>query len=164
MPHSTLNPVGVTTPSDREVCVTRTFDAARTIIWDCHTRPELVRRWLLGPSGWSMPVCDIDLRVGGRYRYLWRHNENGREFSASGEYLEIFAPERLVTSERMEGFEGEAINTLELAERDGRTSLAITMRFASKEARDHALRTGMNEGMGFSFDLLQAIADEIKAA
>lgn len=156
------NSVAVTTPSDCEIKVTRVFDAPRTLIWDCHTKPELVKRWLLGPPGWSMPVCEIDLRVGGRYRHVWRNDESGHQFGSSGEYREIVAPARLLTVERMEGFDGEAINTMNLVESDGRTTLTITMRFPSMQSRDHAMQTGMTDGMAASYDLLQAIADEQK--
>ncbi|MDQ3809254.1 MAG: SRPBCC domain-containing protein, partial [Chloroflexota bacterium] len=110
------HPIDVTTPSDREIRVTRVFDAPRSLIFDCHTKPDLVRRWLLGPPGWSMPVCEIDLRVGGQYRYVWRNDVDGREFSIGGEYREVVPPERIVHTERYEGDEGgeggEALSTL----------------------------------------------------
>ncbi|HEX5830325.1 MAG TPA: SRPBCC family protein [Gemmatimonadaceae bacterium] len=153
------HPVDVTTPSDRQIRVTRGFDAPRTLIFDCHTRPELVKRWLLGPPGWTMPVCEIDLRVGGHYRYVWRNDENGREFTIGGEHREIVAPARIVTLERFE--EDEALCTLTLTEHDGRTTLTQTMEFATRELRDKALQTGMTDGMAISYDRLEALAEEV---
>jgi uncharacterized protein YndB with AHSA1/START domain len=155
------NPVDVTTPSDREITVTRSFDAPRTLIWDCHTRPELMRRWLLGPPGWTMPVCEVDLRVGGAYRFVWR-NEDGRELVSHGEHREIAAPGRLVTTETMQGFDGASVNTLLLREEGGRTILTLTMLFPTAEIRDGALQSGMADGMAASYDRIQEIADEQK--
>src|ERR1035437_1248164 len=91
----------LTTPTDREIAMTRVFDAPRALVFDALTKPELVRRWLLGPPGWSMPVCEIDLRVGGAYRFLWR-NVGGAEMGVRGSYREIAAPERLVATERFD--------------------------------------------------------------
>ena len=152
-------PVDVTTPSDREIVVKRSFDAPRSLIWDCHTKPELMKRWLLGPPGWTMPVCEVDLRVGGAYRFRWSDGQ-GHEFGSQGEHLEIAAPEKLVTSEKMEGFDGASTNTLVLTEEDGKTLLTMTMVFPTKEVRDAALQSGMADGMAMSYDRLQEIADE----
>src|SRR5438093_5936524 len=88
----------ITTPSDRELAMTRVFDAQGRLVFDALTKPDLVRRWLLGPDGWSMPVCEIDLRVGGNLRYLWRHAD-GREMGMRGVFREIVRPERLVHTE-----------------------------------------------------------------
>ena len=156
------HPVDVTTPSDREVRVTRVFDAPRTLVFDCHTEPALVQRWMLGPPGWSMPVCEIDLRVGGQYRHVWRNTADGSEFGFTGEYREIDSPGRLVTIERHEG--EEALCTLTLTEQDGRTTLTQTIRFATPEARDRALQTGMTDGMGASYDRLETLMDEQKVS
>lgn len=164
-------PVEVTTPSDREITVTREFDAPRQLVWDCHTKPELIQRWLFGPPGWSMPVCVVDLRVGGRYRYIWRNDETGGRFGSYGEHLEVVPIERIVTTEVMDGLamgetindepdwgEGDpSINTLTLAEAGGKTTLAINMRFPSKEIRDQALQSGMSDGMAMGYDRLEAM-------
>lgn len=150
--------VEVTLPSDREVRVTRSFKAPRTLVWDAHTKPELVKQWLTGPPGWSMPVCEIDLRVGGAYRYRWRNEADGSEFGSSGLHREIAPLERIVTTERMEGFQGEAVNTLVLSEASGVTTLVLTMDFGSKEARDGAVATGMTDGMEMSYQRLDALA------
>lgn len=159
-----------TTPSDREIRVIRTFNAPRHLIWDAHTKPELVQRWLLGPPGWSMPECEIDLRVGGRYKYVWKSDATGASFSSSGVHREIAPQSRIVSTERMDltglGMEnapGEAINTLELTEANGQTTLTITMLFPSKEARDGALQSGMTGGMEQSYARLDTIAETARA-
>ena len=157
-------PVDVSTPSDREIRVARVFDAPAKLVWDCHTKPELIRRWMLGPPGWSMPVCEVDLTVGGAYRYRWRSDADGTEFGSSGVHKEIVPFEKIVTSERMEGFDGEAINTLVFEETGGRTTATITMLFASKEARDGALQSGMSDGMAMGYDRMDDILAELAAA
>jgi uncharacterized protein YndB with AHSA1/START domain len=157
-------PVDVSTPSDREIRVARAFEAPAKLVWDCHTKPELIRRWMLGPPGWSMPVCEVDLTVGGAYRYRWRNDEDGTEFGSSGVHKEIVPFERIVTSERMEGFDGEAINTLVFEEAGGRTTAIVTMLFASKEARDGALQSGMSDGMAMGYDRMEDILGELAAA
>jgi len=157
-------PVDVSTPSDREIRVARVFDAPAKLVWDCHTRPELIRRWMLGPPGWSMPVCEVDLTVGGAYRYRWRSDADGTEFGSSGVHTEIVPFEKIVTTERMEGFDGEAVNTLVFEESGGRTTATITMLFASKEARDGALQSGMSDGMAMGYDRMDDILAELAAA
>src|SRR5690606_3503489 len=112
----------------------------------------LMKKWLLGPPGWTMPVCEIDLRVGGKYRSLWRNAADGGEFAIGGLYREIAAPGRLVTLEHMEGMEGHSLCTLTLSEREGGTLLEQIMQFPTKEARDAALATGMTDGMAQSYD------------
>ncbi len=157
-------PLEATIPSDTEIQVVRTFDAPRQLLWDAHTKPELVKRWLLGPPGWSMPECDIDLRVGGAYRYKWVSDENGAFFTSSGVHKEVVPLERIVTTETMDlsglGMEippGESINTLTLAEADGKTVLTVRMRFPSKEHRDGALQSGMTDGMEQSYQRLESV-------
>ena len=150
-------PVDVTLPDDMTIRVTRAFDAPRELIFDAHTQPELMKKWLLGPPGWTMPVCEVDLRVGGKYRHVWRSDADGGEFAIGGLYREIAAPERLVTLEHMEGMEGNSLCTLTLSERGAGALLEQTMQFATKEARDAALATGMTDGMAQSYDRLEAI-------
>lgn len=148
----------VTMPSDREIRVTRTFDAPPELVFECHTKPEKVQKWLLGPPGWSMPVCDIDLKVGGRYRYVWRSDTDATEFGVQGEFREIAAPNRLVSVDSMDGMPGETQGTTTFeALGTGRTRFTLTMRFDSKEARDAALETGMTSGMSMSYDRLEEI-------
>ncbi len=146
----------VATPSDREIEMTRVFDAPRRLVWDAYTKPDLIRQWLLGPPGWSMPVCDIDLRVGGKYRYVWRNDSDGTEMGMGGVYREIRAPERLVTTERFDQawYQGEGVGTLVLLEKGGRTTLTLTMLYESREAREAVLKTGMEQGVAASYDRL----------
>jgi uncharacterized protein YndB with AHSA1/START domain len=116
MNHAMQHPrtLRVTTPSEREIVMTRVFDAPRHLVFDAHTRPELLQRWLLGPPGWSMPVCEIDLRVGGKYRYVWRHDRDGTKMGMGGVYREIASPERVVSTERFDEawYPGEGLGTL----------------------------------------------------
>lgn len=147
--------VVVTMPSDLEIRVNRNFDATRDLVFAYHTKCEFVRKWLLGPPGRSMPECDIDLRIGGRYRYVWRNDDNGREFGVSGEFREIAVPERMVTVESMDSVPGHARVTT-VFEKDGSdTAFSITIQFESKEYRDGALESGMTDGMSMSYDRLE---------
>lgn len=152
-------PIEVTQPSDREVRVMRTFKAPRQLVWDAHTKPELVTKWMLGPPGWDMPVCDMDVRVGGKYRWTWKSKEDGKQFGFFGTFTEVNAPAKLVHDEYYDpGDVGSsmpvgdpAIVSLELAEQNGVTTLVCTMKFASKEARDGAVSTGMTNGMEMGY-------------
>jgi uncharacterized protein YndB with AHSA1/START domain len=137
---------------DRDVVMTRTFQAPRALVWDCHTKPELVRRWLLGPPGWTMPVCEIDLRVGGRYRYVWR-NMDGRDMGMGGTYRELDAPVRSVSTELFDEdwTGGETLVTMTLEEHDGVTQLEMIVRYGTSEARAGALKSGMTDGMEMGY-------------
>src|SRR6516164_2877868 len=135
-----------TTPSDREIVMTRVFDAPRRLVWEAWTSPEHLPHWMLGPSGWTMPVCEIDLRPGGTWHFVWRH-DNGNEMGMSGVYLEIVPPERLVSTDSWGGDWPETLNTLVLTEEDGKTTVTQRILYPTKEARDAALRTGMKDGM-----------------
>jgi uncharacterized protein YndB with AHSA1/START domain len=150
----------VTTPSDLEVTMTRVFEAPRSLVFHALTKPELVRRWLLGPDGWTMPICEIDFRIGGAWRYVWR-NADGREFGMDGVYREIVAPERIVHVERFE--EGEALVTTLFNQQAGKTTLTTTMLFASKAERDGALASGMADGVEASYDRLEEILASTRA-
>lgn len=152
----TLN---VTLPSEREIAMTRVFHAPRRLVWEAHTKPELVQRWLLGPDGWSMPVCEMDLRVGGKYRWVWRRDKDGTEMASGGVFKEIVAPERLVSTEQFEQawYPGEGLNTLVLTEKDGKTTLTQTMLYESREIRDGVLKSGMESGVEASYDRLDEI-------
>ncbi|MBP7569989.1 MAG: SRPBCC family protein [Acidobacteria bacterium] len=146
-----------TTPSDRELVAVRFVDAPRTLVWDVHTKPEHVRKWMLGPDGWSMPVCEIDLRPGGRWRYVYRKDDGSEQFELGGEFREIVPPERLVHTEAWGGDFAEALDTLVLTEKDGRTTITTTILFPDKEARDRAMGTGMTEGWAQSYDKLDEV-------
>lgn len=153
----------VTTPSDHEVKVVRSFKAPRALVYKAHTTPELVKRWMLGPSGWEMPVCEMDVRVGGKYRWRWRSLEGQKEFGFHGEFQEVSAPAKLVHSEfydpgNVGGDMGQgALITLELTEANGITTMTSVMDFYTKEARDAAVATGMTEGMEQSYQLLDGV-------
>ena len=150
----------VTTPAPTDVVATRTFDAPRELVFAAHTQPQHVRQWLLGPEGWTMPICEIDLRTGGAWRYGWANPEDGRAFEMSGVYLEVDPPTRIVFTERFED-NPESTNIVELTEEGGRTTLTMTMRYASEEVRDMVLATGMTDGMSTSHDRLAAMLPSI---
>jgi len=143
----------VTTPSDREVVITRVVDAPRRLVFEAWTNPEHVRHWMLGPEGWTMLVCEIDLRPGGANRFVWRR-ASGTEMEIRGTYREIVPPERLVYTESWGADWPETIDTLSLSEENGKTTMRLTVLYPSKEARDAALQTGMKEGLDPSFDRL----------
>jgi uncharacterized protein YndB with AHSA1/START domain len=144
-----------TTPSDREIAATRVFDAPRRLVYEAHTNPKHLPNWMLGPEGWTMPVCEIDLRPGGTWHFVWR-KADGSEMAMRGTYKEVVPPEKVVTTESWGGDWPETINTLTLTEKDGKTILTSTILYPSKEARDAALKTGMKQGMNISFDRLAA--------
>ncbi len=141
---------------DRELVMTRVFAAPRTLVFDAFTKPDLVQRWLLGPPGWSMPVCEIDLRVGGKYRYVWREDREGTEMGMGGVYREIVVPERLVATERFDQswYPGEAVGTIVLVEQGGRTTLTQTLLYDSRAARDVVVKSPMETGAAASYDRL----------
>ncbi|HYZ19606.1 MAG TPA: SRPBCC family protein [Gaiellaceae bacterium] len=153
MAASKVGETTITTPSERELAMTRVFDAPRELVWEAWTSPEHVPNWLLGPEGWTMPVCEIDLREGGRWHFAWRH-EDGNELEMRGEYRQITPPERLVHTESWGENWDETLNTVAFTEEDGMTTVTITSVYASQEARDAALATGMADGANRSFDLL----------
>jgi uncharacterized protein YndB with AHSA1/START domain len=142
-----------TMPSDREIAVTRVFDAPRRLVFEAHTNPEHLRNWMLGPDGWTMPVCEIDLRPGGTWHFVWRRTD-GSEMGMRGVYKEVVPPEKLVSTESWGGDWPETINTLTLSEKDGKTTVTVTILYPSKEARDAVLNTGMKDGMNQSFERL----------
>lgn len=160
-----IGKLSISTPSEREIRVEREFNAPRELVFDAHTRPELVKRWLLGPGDWTMPVCDIDLRVGGAYRYLWRHPEKG-DMGMSGTFREIDPPVRLVVVERFdeEWYPGDCVNTIEFVAVNGKTRMVLTMRFESAAARDIALNSPMDLGMEAGYERLDGLLASASAA
>jgi uncharacterized protein YndB with AHSA1/START domain len=158
----------VTMPSDREVMVTRSFKAPRALVFRAHTEPGLVRRWMLGPPGWSMPVCEMDVRVGGKYRWQWRSDTDGQTFGFFGTFREVEPPSRLVHTEAYDpgtvggGYPsgGEALVTTTFEEEGGITTITILIDFGSKEGRDAAVKTGMTDGMEQSYQLLDRLVQE----
>jgi uncharacterized protein YndB with AHSA1/START domain len=139
---------------DREIVMTRVFNAPRKHVFAAWTRPELVKQWLLGPPGWSMPVCEIDLKVGGKYRYEWRRDSDGQNMGMGGVYREIVPPERLVVTEQFDEawYPGHALITLILTEKDGKTTATQTVKYESQEARDAVMKSPMESGVAASFD------------
>ncbi len=147
----------VSLPGDREIMMTRVFDAPRRLVFAALTRPELLRHWFDGPPGWSLTVCEFEPRVGGAYRYEWRRDD-GTQMGVGGVLREFVPPERMVTSEKFDQpwYPGEAVGTLVLAEHGARTTLTLTVRYESKEARDMVLRTPMKKGVQHGYDVLAA--------
>jgi len=151
----------VSMPSDRELRFTRAFTAPRALVFDTFTKPELLARWMIGPDGWSMSVCEVDLRPGGRFRYVWTR-PGGKEIGMGGTFVEVMPPSRIV---HVEVFDqdwtgGETRVTTELTEADGVTTMTMTVAYSSMAARDGALSSGMTTGMEMSYarldDLLGA--------
>jgi len=155
----------VTLPSDREVRVTRQFNAPRQLVYDAHTKPELVQMWMAGYSGWDMPVCEMDVRVGGKYRWQWTKREDGKRFGFFGTFTEVSAPGKLVHEEYYDPGDVDfsmpvgdpCIVSLDLSEQNGVTTLVCNMTFASKEARDGAVATGMTDGMEYNYKHLDEL-------
>ena len=155
--------VGVTsyaTPNDTEIVITRVVEAPRHIVFDAWTDPHHIPQWMTGPEGWTMPVCEIDLRPGGTWHYVWR-KANATEMDMSGVVREVVRPERLVTTERWGPEWPETINTLVLTESGGRTTIALTVTYPDKAARDAALQTGMKDGMDNSFANLEELVKKL---
>jgi len=143
--------------------MTRRVNAPRNLVFEAFTRPDLVRQWLLGPEGWSMPVCEIDLRVGGRYRYVWRHAK-GQEMGMSGIYREIVAPERIVATEKFDQawYPGEAVGTIVLIEHGGKTTVTQTVLYDSREIRDGVLKSPMESGVAAGYDRMEKVLAKLQ--
>jgi len=158
----------VTLPSDSEVEVTRDFRAPRTLVWQAHTEPKLMQRWLVGYPGWSMPVCEMDVRPGGKYRWRWRSDADGVEFGFLGEFKEVDKPALLSHYQYYDPGNFDSAMPLDnpckirnsFIETDGITTLTTRMDFGSKEARDAAVSTGMTDGMEINYELLDRIFAE----
>jgi uncharacterized protein YndB with AHSA1/START domain len=148
----------ITTPTDREIVMTRVFDAPRTLVFEALTRPELLKRWFGAHRDWSLAVCEIDLRVGGSLRYVWRA-PNRKDMGMSGVFREIVVPERIVNTEIFDDpwYPGEALSTAVLVEQGGKTTLTTTALYDSKEIRDGVLKSGMEEGVASSYDKLEEL-------
>lgn len=155
------NKMILTVAGDREIVITRVFDAPRERVYAAFTKPTLLRRWLLGPPGWEMTRCDVDLRVGGAYRYEWAHPEQGK-MAVHGHFVEVVPPERVVATEVFEPawYEGEGYQTTAFSEADGKTTLTQTLRYGTTEARDAILNSGMGDGMAYTFDTLAELLAE----
>jgi uncharacterized protein YndB with AHSA1/START domain len=151
----------VTLPTDEQILITREFDAPRELVYKAYTTPELVRRWWHAKRG-EMTVCEIDLRVGGEWRYVMVARGD-MEVAFHGEYREIVPNERLVSTEVFEGFpDAESLNTLTLSETDGRTKLEILVQHETKEHRDAHVNSGMEDGLQDALDLLEEVAGSLR--
>ena len=161
MPMATSQSAKVTLPADDQILITREFDAPRHLVYKAWTTPELVRRWWSAKRG-EVTVAEIDLRVGGTWRYVMVA-DGGMEVGFHGEYREIVPNERIVSTEVFEGFpEGEAVNLLTLTETDGRTRLEILVQHQTKEHRDAHINSGMEAGLQDALDLLEEVANSLR--
>ena len=154
------NTLKVTTPTDLEIVMTRTFNAPRALVWEAMSKPELIKQWLFGPPGWSMTSCEDDQRVGGTFRWAWS-GPDGAAMAMHGVYQEVAPPERLVRTEVIDfGCDAQGsqqLSTVQLAEAGANTNLTLTVLFDSKEARDGALASGMEHGVSAGYDRLEEI-------
>lgn len=150
--------LSVTTEGDRDIVMTRVFNAPRHLVFAAWTRPELIQRWLGIQNGWTMSVCEVDLRVGGRYRFAWS-KQGAATMAMGGVYREIVPNERIVNTELFDDpwYPGEGQGTVTFVEQDGRTTVISTIRYASKEAREAVLKTPMERGVAASYDKLEEL-------
>jgi uncharacterized protein YndB with AHSA1/START domain len=159
----TTGKLQVTTPSDREIAMTRVFDAPRKLVYEALTKPELVKRWLGVFGGHTMEICEIDLKVGGKYRYVWR-NKDGSKMGMGGVFKEIVPPQRIVTTEVFDEswYPGEAVDTVTLTEQGGKSTMTTTVLYESKEARDGVLKSPMDTGVAASYDTLDGVLASLR--
>ena len=162
-----MKPAEASLPSDTEVLVKRSFDAPAKLVWQAYVEPDLVRRWCGGFPGWSMPVCEMDMRIGGQYQWRWRNDEDGMEFGFTGEILEVDPHAKLVHTQIFDpgnmgvSMGGEpSIVTVAFDEVEGITNVATTIKYASKADRDEALSTGMTDGMEMNYKRLDEVLAE----
>ncbi|MBI3830353.1 MAG: SRPBCC domain-containing protein [Planctomycetes bacterium] len=153
----TVGKLTLATPGDREIVMTRVFDAPRAKVFEALTTPALLKRWLFAPPGWALKSCVLDLQAGGAYRF--EMSGPGGGMSWGGVFREVAVPERFVATERFEPawYEGEALVTQALSEKDGRTTLTLTVKYESREARDGALKFPMEQGVAAGYDKLEEL-------
>lgn len=154
------NGLVVTAPGDLDIVMTRSFNAPRHLVFEAMTKPEFLRRWLGFPDGWEMPVCEFDARPGGKYRYQWKHVD-GAAMGMGGTVLEFVPPERIVQSEKFDEawYPGDAIVTTAFEETDGRTTIVVSIRYETKEARDGVLQSPMEDGVAVSYNRLAELVE-----
>jgi uncharacterized protein YndB with AHSA1/START domain len=150
----------VTTPGDAEIVLSRAFDAPRHLVWDAWTKPELLKRWY-GAKGWNLVECEVDLRVGGRWRFVSR-GPNNETMGQAGVYREITPPERIVTTELFDdqSYPGETLITHVFTEHANRTTLTSTLRYATPTGRDIVLGYPMRTGVAHSYERLDDLLAE----
>ena len=158
------NTLKVIARGDREIVMTRAFDAPRSLVFEAMTKPELLKRWFGVMPGWSLDVCEVDLRVGGKYRYLWR-GPDGVTMGMRGVYKEIVVPERIVSTEQFDEawYPGGAVGTLVLREEGGRTMMTTTVLYDTREARDAVLKSPMEQGVAAGYNNLEELLAEMQA-
>lgn len=163
-PPRTTAGLKVSAPGDREILLTRLFDAPRDLVFDAFTKPDLVKRWLFGPEGWSLPVCEIELKAGGRMRYEWQHKD-GASMGMSGTFREIKRPSRIVHNETFDEdwTGGETLVTTLFTEKDGQTLVEQTILYASSAARDAVLKSPMDDGIAQGYDRLDPVLAELQS-
>lgn len=145
-----------TTPTPTTVRIVRSFDAPLELVWRAHTEPELVKQWMTGPPDHSLPVCEIDFRVGGKARYVWKNPEF--EMGMTAEFKEIEPKARIVHTELFDGWpEGATLVTSHFAEEEGRTTITIEIEYLTQEARDAAMQPGFQEGYAASYATLDGL-------
>lgn len=158
-----MNPKGlqISTPTDTTIVLTRTFHAPRRLVWEAMTDPVKMRRWMLAPPGWTMTDCECEARVGGALRLAWKSEDADPVMTLQGVFTEVVPHERMVHTETMAMGSGEPIGTLlethEFAEKSGVTTMRITQAYDSKDARDGALASGMDQGMEAGYKQLDAM-------
>ena len=162
-----MKPAEASLPSDTEVLVKRSFDAPVRLVWRAYMEADLLRRWCSGVPGWSMPVCEMDMCAGGKYRWRWRNDENGQEFGFTGEVLEVTPHAKIVHTQIYDAGDlgismgsQPYIVTVTFHEVNGITNMTTTIKFASKADRDAALSSGMTEGMEMSYQRLDGVLAE----
>lgn len=157
----TTRPMQLSTPTDTTIVITRTFDAPRRLVWEAMFTPDKMRRWMLPPPGWTTTTCECDARVGGALAVAWKSDEADPAMTLRGVFTEVVLHERAVHTETMALGSGQVVGSLveqhEFSEQDGVTSMRITQTYASKEARDGAIASGMDEGMESCYQQLDAV-------
>lgn len=158
--------LAIAAKGDREITMTRRFAAPPALVFEAWTSPALLRRWLLGPPGWTMPVCSVDFRVGGAYRYEWRCEADGQTMGVGGVYRDIDRPHRFVATERFDDpwYPGESLITVTFRALDGETEMTTTMLYESGAARDGVLKSPMEGGVRQSYDRLATILEEARTS
>ena len=147
---------------DHEIVIARSFAAPPRLVFDALTKPELIKRWLKGPDGWSMEVCEVDLREGGRYRFAWS-GPNDHSMEILGEYQNIDRPNRLVKTEQMGGTDHTAVSSAAIEARGSETLMTTTMTYPSREARDQAIASNMAAGVAASYKWLETVLEDVAA-
>ena len=146
----------LTTPGERQVVMKRVFDAPRDLVYEAMTTPELLRQWFVGPGGWTLAVCEIEMKVGGKYRYVWKLG--AQEMGMSGVMTEVDPPKRWAATEKFDQswYPGEASSSIELTEKNGKTTLTQTVTYSSPEALQAVLKSPMESGASAGYDRLEA--------